>query len=229
MGDLFFVCRGEGVMNINEIFTSIDGEVNKWGQGILTTFIRTQKCNLRCSYCDTPKALDSAIKDQEMSVWKILNKAENIGCKKVTITGGEPLIQEDIFLLIDGLIDLGFHVSIETNGSVCIPRPYLRPQGEEYKRLLNWVVDYKMEYERLMVVNWLALSNSDWIKFVVTKENVDKTFNKIKEMITAGVRARIAVSAVDSKEHKWLAGLLIKEKMWDVNLNVQIHKGLGIR
>lgn len=218
-------------MKINEIFTSIDGEVNKWGQGIPSTFIRTQGCNLRCSFCDTPKALDLAIKDieQNMSVWEILNKTKEIGCKKVTITGGEPLIQTDIFVLIDGLIDLGFHVSIETNGSMYIPRPYLRPQREEYKHLLNWVVDYKMEYESLMVVNWLTLSNTDWIKFVVTKENVIKIVNTIRQMINEGVRARIAVSAVDSKEHKWLADLLIEKKMWDITLNVQLHKALGIR
>lgn len=210
-------------MKINEIFTSIDGEVNKWGQGILTTFIRTQGCNFRCVYCDTPLALDVELDFCDTSVKDVVDKVANIGCNKITITGGEPLMQKDIWVLISALQSLHYNISIETNGAYKIPTVFLGIES------VCWVVDYKWECAERMNVDWKALTDTDWIKFVVSKENANEIVHKIKEMRGEGVQARIAVSAVDSKEHKWLADLLVKEEMWDVSLNVQIHKALGIR
>ena len=74
-------------MIVNEIFTSIDGEVNRWGQGILTTFVRLQGCNLRCDYCDTPDALEFADLIHDVSIAEVITEIANKECKKVTITG----------------------------------------------------------------------------------------------------------------------------------------------
>jgi 7-carboxy-7-deazaguanine synthase len=211
-------------MLINEIFTSIDGEVNKWGQGVLTTFIRTQGCNLRCSYCDTPKALDENddSKYAEMSVNDVVNEVVTFGgCDKVTITGGEPLEQPDIFMLIDALLHEGIvKISVETNGTHPIPTPYIN-------RFICWVVDYKWEYRNKIQVNFQNLSETDWIKFVVGEANVVDTFAEIKAMRREGVKARMAVSALDDIEHKDLLQLIFREKV-DVSLNVQLHKLINV-
>ena len=76
---------------INEIFYSIQGE-GKW-MGLPNIFIRTTGCNLRCSYCDTTYAYKEG---EENSIEEILKKISKFHCKKICITGGEPLIQENI-------------------------------------------------------------------------------------------------------------------------------------
>ena len=72
-------------MQIAEIFQSIDGEVNRFGQGRLTTFIRTSECNLNCPYCDTPQGRGQG---RAITVGQIVERVKALGCKKITITGG---------------------------------------------------------------------------------------------------------------------------------------------
>ncbi|RLF30939.1 MAG: hypothetical protein DRM98_06200, partial [Thermoplasmata archaeon] len=78
-------------MKINEIFYSIQGE-GKW-TGLPNIFIRTAGCNLRCTFCDTKYAYENGV---ELQVEEIINKITQYPCKHVCITGGEPLLQEDI-------------------------------------------------------------------------------------------------------------------------------------
>jgi|APSaa5957512535_1039671.scaffolds.fasta_scaffold00685_30 7-carboxy-7-deazaguanine synthase len=221
-------------MRVHEIFASIDGEVNKWGAGHPTVFIRFQGCNLRCTYCDTPKSLDILDEDiaVDMEIDEIVDKVISFGLNKVTITGGEPLYQKPpdelksmyhaaVLELVDRLSDLGQLISVETNGTQPIPTYYTLLDN------VGWVVDYKWEYNRQMIVNYQGLGPQDWIKFVVSAEHVIETFNKIKEMRKEGVSAQIAVSST-TNSHAWLAEMLIKEKMADVHLNVQLHKLIGV-
>jgi 7-carboxy-7-deazaguanine synthase len=102
---------------INEIFCSIQGE-SSWS-GLPFVFVRLTGCNLRCHYCDTRYAYD------EGTVWemaRILENVEQYRCPRVTLTGGEPLLQEQTPALIDRLISSGFTVTLETNGSQDIGR-----------------------------------------------------------------------------------------------------------
>ena len=89
-------------MNVIEIFASIDGEGSR--QGLLTTFLRLHDCNIRCSYCDTTYSygVDSTFTD--MTVREIADVIESLGNHRITITGGEPLLQEAAVVeLIDEL------------------------------------------------------------------------------------------------------------------------------
>lgn len=210
-------------MIINEIFLSVDGEVNKWGQGTLTTFIRTQGCNLDCSYCDTPKAIRRDKNEFWMNIttFGIEEKVNALGCRKVTITGGEPLLQKDIFDLIYYLSSLKYDISIETNGTIPIPQPYIGKDN------ICWIVDYKMEYQHQMKVNWEALSETDWIKFVASIGTIQKVIDQIRIMRKEGVNARMAISPL-GLEPLTVIEILKKEKLFDVNLNVQLHKLIGV-
>lgn len=111
-------------MKINEIFLSIDGEVNRWGQGTPSVFIRTSGCNLNCRYCDTTYHREGV----EMDIDDIVAKANSFGVGKVTITGGEPLLQrEELIRLVELLRRYLYKVSIETNGTLPIPH-YLQEE-----------------------------------------------------------------------------------------------------
>lgn len=89
-------------MNVIEIFASIDGEGSR--QGLLTTFLRLHDCNIRCSYCDTTYSygIDSIF--TEMTICEVADVIESLGNHRITITGGEPLLQEAAVVeLIDEL------------------------------------------------------------------------------------------------------------------------------
>ncbi|MFQ5779746.1 MAG: radical SAM protein [Nitrospiria bacterium] len=104
-------------MKINEIFKSIQGESSY--AGFPCVFIRTTGCHLRCRWCDTAYAFHEGA---EYSVESILHSVRRFGCRYVELTGGEPLLQEESYILIKALLDEGYHVLIETSGSIPINR-----------------------------------------------------------------------------------------------------------
>ena len=104
------------MFEVVENFVSINGESTHAGE--LAVFVRFKGCNLHCSYCDTKWANESDVEFKSMSAEEICELVKNTGVKNVTLTGGEPLLQNEIEVLIDRLIIQGNRVEIETNGSV---------------------------------------------------------------------------------------------------------------
>ena len=212
---------------VNEIFTSIDGEVNAWGQGCFSTFVRLAGCNIRCSYCDTQKALlpNAGV---EMSVDQVIAKIEKAVCRKVTITGGEPLVQrEALEELVEKLTHHGYLVSVETNGTI-LPTVLATPLGS-----LNWIVDYKlpssgMAVKRMPDADFMKLPSMSWIKFVIaTEEDWNET---LRFLAIAPAHLKIALSpcmgmpgAISPEE---LISRCVEDKMFKVVINCQIHKFL---
>lgn len=99
-------------MDVNSIFYSLEGE-GQW-QGYPTIFIRLSGCNLHCSWCDT-----DFYESQELDLAVILQEIEDFPCRRVKITGGEPLVQNmNIAGLIKVLKDNGYIVALETNGTI---------------------------------------------------------------------------------------------------------------
>lgn len=101
------------MLKINEIFFSIQGESSY--AGYPTVFVRTSGCHLRCGYCDTTYAYYSG---RMMSEDDVVAAVLQHKAKYVCITGGEPLLQKSVLPLMRRLCDLGFHVSLETSGSI---------------------------------------------------------------------------------------------------------------
>jgi 7-carboxy-7-deazaguanine synthase len=99
------------LLTINEIFHSIQGESSRAGE--LCVFVRLTACDLRCSWCDTPYAFHEG---RKMSVDEVVAAVEDHGTLLVEITGGEPLLQEDVYPLIDRLLARGRTVMLETGG-----------------------------------------------------------------------------------------------------------------
>ena len=102
-------------MLISELFYSVQGE------GILTgvpsVFVRTSGCNLRCRWCDTPYASWKP-EGRQMSPEEIISVVQTHPAKHVVLTGGEPMIAPGLHELAAGLSDLGYHVTIETPGTI---------------------------------------------------------------------------------------------------------------
>ena len=99
-------------LKVNEIFYSIQGESSFAGYPCV--FVRLSGCNLRCSYCDTQYAYDDG---EQLEIPEIVNSVKAYDCPLVEITGGEPLIQAETPNLITQLIENGYKVLLETNGS----------------------------------------------------------------------------------------------------------------
>src|SRR5260221_4781802 len=99
------------MLTVNEIFHSIQGESTRAGDRCV--FVRLTGCDLRCSWCDTPYAFHEG---RKMSVEDVVTAVEGHGCPLVEITGGEPLLQEGVYELMDRLLANGHNVMLETGG-----------------------------------------------------------------------------------------------------------------
>ena len=151
-----------------EKFISINGEGTKAGQ--LAVFIRFAGCNLNCSYCDTAWANKEDVPVTEMTEFEIYDYIKNTGVKNVTLTGGEPLLRDDVDKLLKLLSsDKSIKVEIETNGSIDL---------YDYRQIsdnISFTVDYKLPsscMEHLMEMeNSEELEERDTVKFVVSDNN----------------------------------------------------------
>src|SRR5437867_12230181 len=91
-----------GQLLVHEIYRSVQGESTF--AGLPCVFVRLAVCDARCSWCDTPHAFNQG------NLWTmdgVLDKVQSYHCPLVEITGGEPLLQEEVFGLMTGLADLG--------------------------------------------------------------------------------------------------------------------------
>ncbi len=145
------------MLTINEIFHSIQGESTFAGQPCV--FVRLTACDLRCRWCDTPYAFHEG---RKVSLDEVVATVMAYACPLVEITGGEPLLQEDVYPLMDRLVGAGRTVLLETGGH----RPLDRVPPDVVR-----IVDVKCpgsgEAERMAWENLASLRPADQVKFVV--------------------------------------------------------------
>lgn len=203
------------MIKVNEIFKSIQGESTY--AGLPCTFVRLSGCNLKCAYCDTNYARYDG---KELSDNEIISKIEEYGAKLVEFTGGEPLLQADTPPLIKTLLDKGYTVLIETNGSICI--------GCLDDRL-RIIMDVKTPgsgmSKRINYKNFLLLKKTDELKFVILDES-DYIWARdfIAEHRLLDKFENILFSpAYGMLEPKALATWILKDKL-AVRFQLQLHK-----
>lgn len=216
-------------MQINEIFSSIDGEGIRTGYPV--TFIRSQFCNLKCIYCDTMYSWEA--KDEngwlqytDMTVDEIVEKCKELKNRRITFTGGEPLIQKDAADLVNRLLDEDFEVNIETNGAVNLEEFDLKITSKNLFNLI-YTLDYKtassgME-DKMILSNLEYISTDDVLKFVVgSREELDR----MKEIVTNyDIEAEIFISPVFGKiEPKELVEYILEHDLQNVRVQLQLHK-----
>lgn len=206
-------------MRVVEKFISINGEGLRSGE--LAVFIRFANCNLRCSYCDTKYSFINPIYTEE-SIDEIVEYVKSTGVKNVTLTGGEPLIQNEIKELMIELSNIGNRIEIETNGSINIA-PYLKIQN------VTFTLDYKLKgsgMEMYMdLTNYDLLRKNDVIKFVVSDyDDLEKTKEIIKKYDLIN-KANCLISPVWGRiEFEEIVNFLKDNKLNDVKMQLQIHK-----
>lgn len=206
---------------VAEKFVSINGEGTK--AGMPAVFIRLAGCNLRCSYCDTMWANGSDAPFEKMTETEIADYVRSTGIENVTLTGGEPLIADNIAVLLQALAKTGAAVEIETNGSadisVCdgiIPRPSVTM---DYK-LPSSGMESKMRLE-----NFYLLHSADTVKFVSgSREDLDRALEIIGRYDLTN-RCRVFFSPVFGKiEPAEIVDFILHNKLNGVNFQLQLHK-----
>ena len=200
---------------VNEIFYSIQGESIYSGRPCI--FVRLTGCNLRCSYCDTRYAYEQGV---NMELTEIINRIAAHRCRLVEITGGEPLLQSQTPILIYKLLENGYEVMLETNGSLDISR---------VDRRCIKIVDIKCptsgESDKNDMENLKRLGSKDQVKFVIenrmdyeyAKQTMDSTCPDFPEeqILFSPVSGGIAPSR--------LAEWILEDNL-NVRLHLQLHK-----
>ncbi len=201
-------------LTVNEIFKSIQGESSHAGR--LCTFVRLTGCNLRCIYCDTTYAYDEG---RDMSIEQVLREVAMHPVHLVEITGGEPLLQAEAPALAKALLDTGYTVLVETNGSMdisALPAGCLR------------IMDLKCPSSGMSAENlWSNLGHltaQDEVKFVIgSREDYEWAKCIIAEHDLA---ARITVlfsSVFGALEPRQLAEWVLGDDLL-VRFQIQMHK-----
>jgi len=201
-------------MKICEIFTSIQGETSF--VGLPFTFVRLTGCNLRCSFCDTQYAYEEGT---EYSLDTVVAEVNKRAVTRVVITGGEPLLQDETYILCSRLLDAGFTVLLETNGSILI---------KDVDQRVHRILDLKCpgsgmdKYMNLQNVDYLTVR--DEIKFVIShREDFEWALEILKQHELQG-RAHVLFSPVSDILHpQELAEWILQEKL-NVRLQLQIHR-----
>jgi len=203
------------MLTVNEIFYSIQGESTHAGRPCV--FVRLTACDLRCSWCDTPYAFHEGSK---MSVDDVEAVVARHGCDLVEITGGEPLLQEDVYPLMDRLLSSGRTVMLETGGHRPIDR---------VPRAVVKIVDVKCpgsgESGKNDWSNLERLAPHDEVKFVV-KDRADYDFARdvIARYDLESVARAILMSPVHGVlDPKTLAEWMLADRA-PARLQLQIHK-----
>ena len=204
-------------IKISEMFSSIQGESSF--QGIPFFFIRLSGCNLKCLYCDTKDIVNI---ENIYSVPELINAAKNSGLKHVEITGGEPLLQENVYELIDELVKHEYTVLIETNGTVNISK---------VNKKVILIMDIKTPSsgmsEYFAEENIKYLKKNDEVKFVIS--NNDDYLWSVKKIEKYSLKNNIIFSPVHGiLEPEALAGWILKDKL-NVKLQIQLHKYLNLK
>jgi 7-carboxy-7-deazaguanine synthase len=203
------------VLTINEIFYSIQGESTFAGKPCV--FVRLAGCDLRCTWCDTPYAFNEGHK---MSVDAVLQQVAAYGSSLVEVTGGEPLLQEEVYPLMERLLDSGRTVLLETGGQIDVSRV----PGAVVK-----VMDVKCpasgESDKMDWANIEHLGGRDQVKFVI-QDRADYEF--ARDIVARHALDRRCEAVLFSPVHgvldpKDLSEWILGDRL-PVRLQLQLHK-----
>jgi 7-carboxy-7-deazaguanine synthase len=207
-------------LRIHSIFSSIQGESTF--QGLPFTFIRLAGCNLKCTWCDTSQ-VRSYESGNSMSLEQIMTHIRTLSLRHICITGGEPLMQDTVYDLMEKLISDGFCVTLETNGSLHVG---------DVPEAVHRIVDVKCPSSGMKAStrldNLTLLTASDEVKFVI----VDRTdYLYAREVVSCHLirfAGKILFSPVANLcDATDLASWILLDKL-RVRVHIQLHKILNL-
>ena len=203
------------MLTVNEIFHSIQGESTFAGEPCV--FVRLTACDLRCSWCDTPYAFHEG---QKMSIDEVMAVVDQFGSQLVEVTGGEPLLQSDVYPLMDRLLERGKTVLLETGGHRSI---------EKVPSRVIRIVDVKCpgsgESDKMDWGNLARLTSADQVKFVI-KDRTDYDYARdivSRERLSSRVAAVLFSPVHGVLEPRLLAEWMLADRV-TARLQLQAHK-----
>lgn len=203
------------VLKINEIYFSVQGESTHAGRPCI--FVRLTECHLRCTYCDTEYAF---YEGDDLAMDSILEKIKSFPCKLVEITGGEPLLQSGVNILMQKLLDEGYEVLLETSGSLPI---------SDVPKSVRKIVDFKTPSSGMMKNNDYSIVNDlqlwDELKFVIgSRADFDWSVEKVKELNL--LRWTVLFSPIWKEVTPADLAAWVLETGLPIRFQVQLHKFL---
>ena len=203
------------MLTVNEIFHSIQGESTHAGRPCV--FVRLTACDLRCSWCDTPYAFHEG---GRMTVEDVVLRVREYGCDVVEITGGEPLLQKDVYPLMRRLLEEGRTVMLETGGHLSVDEV---PDG--VVRVIDVKCPGSGESGKVHWANLDRLRPTDEVKFVIN-DRADYEFARdvVARHHLIGRCAAVLFSPVHAVlPPKALAEWILADRL-AVRLQLQAHK-----
>ena len=209
-------------MKISELFYSIQGE------GVLTGvpsfFVRTSGCNLRCAWCDTPYTSWEP-EGTELSVAEILERAAPYGATHVVITGGEPMIAPEIRALTQAFRAGGYHITIETAGTVYEPvecdlmsiSPKLANSTPHERENGRWAAQHERLRWQPEVMKRLTTEYPYQLKFVVARpEDLEEIRRMVAELGAGTERVLLMPEGTNAERlherARWIAEICKAER-----------------
>lgn len=204
-------------MKISEIFLSIQGEGVEIG--LPTVFVRLFACDLRCSWCDTMYAVEGRdFTDMEMD--EVKRDIESLNCKRVCVTGGEPLIQKkELQTLAEDLVSDGYKIVLETSGHKMPPPIFWT---ENCMVSMDCKCPSSGMQEKMDLSLFEKLRPDDQLKFVIQ----DKTDYRYAKQILGKypIRANVIFQPVYGKSLEWLVNNTLQDCLENVRVLPQLHK-----
>lgn len=201
-------------LRINEIFHSVQGEGTR--AGVRCVFVRLTGCHLRCTYCDTAYAF---YEGGWMTLDEILEQVRALGCETVEVTGGEPLLQPNVYPLMERLCDEYATVMLETSGAVAIDKVDPR-----VIRIVDIKCPSSGEAERNHWPNIEWLKPSDEIKFVLGDREDYEWARDVIERHGLLRRCPVLMNPVFDKLAPLDLATWVLEDRLDVRMGLQLHK-----
>ncbi|MCX5875973.1 MAG: radical SAM protein [Deltaproteobacteria bacterium] len=206
--------KDEPSLQVSEVFYSIQGESSYAGYPCL--FFRFSGCNLRCSYCDAKYTYEEPATPTPLST--LLTEAAQYPSALIEITGGEPLLQEAVYPLMDELLAAGRTVLLETNGSINIERV-----PKEVVKIIDLKCPDSGMTEKMDLANLDLLTPHDEVKFVVSSR---ADYDWARAMMTQhrlAEKAKLILSPViGSLQPALLAQWLMADAL-PARLQLQLH------
>jgi len=202
-------------MKVTEVFYSIQGESTY--AGFPFVFIRLTGCNLRCTYCDTEYAL---YEGTEMTVADLLSRIESFSTRHVLVTGGEPMLQQEVHGLFRELLDRGYTVLLETGGHMPLT---------DVDQRVHKIMDFKCPSSEMeshnRYENVLSLTKIDEVKFVVAdRQDFDWACDVVRRYDLTARVAAVLFSPVHSQiSYSDLADWVLQCGL-AVRMQLQLHK-----
>lgn len=203
-------------LRVTEIFHSLQGEGKT--VGLPTTFVRLTGCPLRCSYCDTEYAFTGG---ETKTIDEIMATVKKLGARYINVTGGEPLAQKRVHLLMKKLCDEGYYVSLETSGAIDVSEVDTR-----VVKVLDVKTPASAEVDKNDHANYQYLTAQDQVKYVICdKTDYDWSKQHMQEHLLAD-KCEVLFSPVQGDLlPRQLADWVLADKL-PVRFQIQLHKYL---